>query len=222
MATSEIFEDRFVRQRDLVPSARLEQQLVTVIGVGAIGRQVALQLAAIGARRLQLVDFDRVDYTNVTTQGYWAEDVGQAKVAATGNAIHRIDPTISVELSDDRYRPKSAVGEVIFCCVDSIEARGAIWRSAGRRANFWCDGRMLAETIRILVAPSEVGRGHYPTTLFAASEAQAGRCTARSTFYTANIAAGMMVHQFARWVRDQPVDIDLSLNLLASELVVRS
>ena len=84
MATSEISEDRFARQRDLVPAERLEQLLVTVIGVGAIGRQVALQLAAIGARRLQLVDFDRVDHTNVTTQGYWTEDIGQPKVAATG------------------------------------------------------------------------------------------------------------------------------------------
>jgi sulfur carrier protein ThiS adenylyltransferase len=222
MALSEIFEDRFARQRDLVPSERLKQLPVTVIGVGAIGRQVALQLAAMGARRLQLVDFDRVDHTNVTTQGYGTEDVGQAKVAATGKAIHRIDPTIDVELMDDRYRPKSAVGTAIFCCVDSIEARGAIWRAAGRRAEFWCDGRMLAETIRILVATDEIGSDHYPTTLFAASEAQAGRCTARSTLYTASIAAGLMVHQFARWLRYQPIDTDLSLNLLASELIVGS
>ena len=220
MATSEIFEDRFARQQDLVPAERLAQLLVTVIGVGAIGRQVALQLAAIGARRLQLVDFDRVDHTNVTTQGYWAEDIGQPKVAATGQAIARLDPTIDVELVDDRYRPKLTVGEAVFCCVDSIEARGAIWRSAGRRAEFWSDGRMLAETIRILVAADEVGRDHYPTTLFAASEAQPGRCTARSTIYTANIAAGLMVHQFVRWLRRQPVDSDTTLNMLAGELIV--
>jgi molybdopterin-synthase adenylyltransferase len=222
MALSEASEDRFARQRDLVPAERLDHLKISVIGVGAIGRQVALQLAAIGARRLQLVDFDRVDPTNVTTQGYWADDIGQSKVAATGNAILRLDPTISIELIDDRYRPKSAVGEVIFCCVDSIEARGAIWRSAGRRAKFWCDGRMLAETIRILVATDEMGRDYYPTTLFSASEAQAGRCTARSTLYTTNIAAGLMIHQFARRLRDQPIDIDLSLNLLASELIVGS
>lgn len=220
MAISEIFEDRFARQRDLVPSERLDQLLITVIGVGAIGRQVALQLAAMGARRLQLVDFDRVDRTNVTTQGYWTEDIGQAKVAATGAAIVRLDPTIDVESIDDRYRPKSAIGTAVFCCVDSIEARGSIWRSASRRAGFWCDGRMQAETIRILVVTDEMGRDHYPTTLFAASEAHVGRCTARSTLYTANIAAGLMVHQFARWLRDQPIDIDLSLNLLASELIV--
>ena len=79
---------------------------------------------------------------------------------------------------------------------------------------------MLGETIRVLVAADGRSRQHYPTTLFAASEAQPGRCTARSTIYTANIAAGLMVHQFVRWLRRQPVDADTSLNLLASELVV--
>jgi sulfur carrier protein ThiS adenylyltransferase len=222
LATSAISEDRFVRQRDLVPAERLEQLLIAVIGVGAIGRQVALQLAAIGARHLQLVDFDRVDHTNVTTQGYSADDIGQPKVVAIGNMISRLDRTIELQLIEDRYRSKSTVGDAAFCCVDSIEARGAIWRSAGRRARFWCDGRMLTETIRILVATETSGRAHYPTTLFTASEAEPGRCTARSTVYTANIAAGLMVHQFARWLRGQPVDADLSMNLLASELVVGS
>jgi sulfur carrier protein ThiS adenylyltransferase len=220
MATSATSSDRFARQQDLVPAERLAELVVTVIGVGAIGRQVALQLAAIGARRMQLVDFDRVDHTNVTTQGYWAEDLGQSKVAATGEAIARLDHAIEVELVDDRFRPKLTVGEAVFCCVDSIDARGAIWRSAGNRARFFADGRMLGEVIRVLVAADQLGRDHYPTTLFSAVEAEPGRCTARGTIYTANIAAGLMVHQFVRWLRRQPVDPDVSLNLLAGELVV--
>ncbi len=220
MVLSEISEDRFVRQKELVPSERLAELLVTVIGVGAIGRQVALQLAAIGVRKLQLVDFDRVDATNITTQGYLQSDVGVLKVHATAEAIRRLDPAVDVLVFDARYRPKQEVGQVVFCCVDSIETRAAIWRSAGKRAEFWADGRMLGEVIRVLVAADEPSRRHYPTTLFASSEAEPGRCTARSTIYTANIAAGLMVHQFARWLRGQPVDADATLNLLAAELVV--
>jgi molybdopterin-synthase adenylyltransferase len=220
MDISVISEDRFIRQRDLVPAEKLAELQVTVIGVGAIGRQVALQLAAIGVRRLQLVDFDHVDVTNVTTQGFAADDVGLAKVRAMERSVRRLDPTIHLDLVEDRYRPKMVLGEAVFCCVDSIETRAAIWRSGGRRASFWADGRMLAETIRVLVVTSDAGREHYPTSLFASSEAQPGRCTARSTIYTANIAAGLMVHQFCRWLRRQPVDVDSTHNLLASELVV--
>src|SRR5262245_14722375 len=58
--TRPLTTDRFTRQADLVPRDRLEGLTVTVIGVGAIGRQVAVQLASIGARRLQLIDFDTV------------------------------------------------------------------------------------------------------------------------------------------------------------------
>lgn len=209
--------DRFNRQADLVPREQLQSLMATVIGVGAIGRQVALQLAAIGSRTIQLVDFDSVEATNVTTQGYWAGDLGQPKVAATRNAILGIDPTIEVHTVADRYRSSLEIGRVVFCCVDSISARAAIWRSAGPRCQFWADGRMSGEVIRVLAAAEPAGRAHYPTTLFAQAEAHTGRCTAQSTIYTANIAAGLMLHQFTRWLRSLPLDPDVLLNLLAGE-----
>ncbi|MCE9555422.1 MAG: ThiF family adenylyltransferase [Planctomycetes bacterium] len=209
--------DRFVRQEDLVPRERLRELGITVIGVGAIGRQVALQLAAMGAGEIKLVDFDRVEATNITTQGYWAADLGQLKVEATREAIRNIDPQISVAMIADRYRPSLNIGEAVFCCVDTISARAAIWRSAKAACRFWVDGRMLGEIIRILTVADGRGRDYYPTTLFSQAEAQAGRCTAQSTIYTANIAAGMMLHQFTRWLRGIPVDQDVLLNLLAGD-----
>ena len=212
--------DRFARQQDLVPTDKLHCLTATVIGVGAIGRQVALQLAALGVQRLQLIDFDTVEATNITTQGYYTGDLGAPKVSATAQVIHHIDPTITMATVPDRFRPRQETGEAVFCCVDSIATRAAIWRAVHNSCSFWSDGRMLGEVLRILTVADEFGRSHYPTTLFESSEAQAGRCTARSTIYTANIAAGLMLHQFTRWLRQVPVDRDLSLNLLAGELAV--
>lgn len=212
--------DRFAGQQDLVPADKLQSLSVTVIGVGAIGRQVALQLAALGVRKLQLVDFDEVDATNVTTQGYLACDIGRPKVDSTRDSIASLDEEIEVLAVRDRFRPQLSVGEAVFCCVDSITARQAIWRSLESRVRFWADGRMLGETIRVLVATDQVGREHYPTTLFSEREAQGGRCTARSTVYTANVAAGLLVHQFVRWLRSQPADCDTIVDLLASALIV--
>ena len=187
-----VTEDRFTRQRELVPHGKLAELTATVIGVGAIGRQVALQLASLGVRRLQLIDFDDVDAGNVTTQGYLKTDIGQQKVVATSYAVRRIEPDVRVETIFDRYRPKHEIGEVLFCCVDSIDARTAIWRSAGNQCRFWADGRMLGEVIRVLAVDSPEGGPKYAETLFRQAEAQRGSCTARSTIYAAGIAAGLM------------------------------
>jgi hypothetical protein len=210
--------DRFKRQQALIPSERLADVSVTVIGVGAIGRQVALQLAGIGVRRLQLIDFDTVELTNVTTQGYLPAEIGEAKVVAARRSILAIDSWIEVRVAMDRYRPTMRVGEAVFCCVDSISSRATIWRSVAEECRFWVDGRMLGEVIRVLAATTELERLRYLETLFNAGEAQLGQCTSQSTVYTASIAAGLMVHQFARWLRCLPVEPDLSLSLLASEL----
>ena len=79
---------------------------------------------------------------------------------------------------------------------------------------------MLGETIRVLAVCNETGRSRYPATLFAQSEAQQGSCTSRSTIYAAGIAAGLMLHQLARWLRDLPTDFDTTFNLLAGEYTV--
>ena len=220
MTTNRSPSDRFARQAELVPQKKLEDLKATVTGVGAVGRQVTLQLAAIGVRRLLLFDFDDVELTNVTTQGYEHGDVGQPKVLAMQEAIGRIDRNIVVTPVYDRFRPSHKTSEVVFCCVDKIDARKAIWRRVGSSSRFWSDGRMLGETLRVLTASTEMERRHYERSLFPAAEAQQGRCTARSTIYTANLCAALMIHQFSRWLRDLPRDRDLSLNLLASELVL--
>jgi molybdopterin/thiamine biosynthesis adenylyltransferase len=212
--------DRFERQEELVPRERILQESVTVIGVGAIGRQVALQLAALGVPKLQLTDFDDVERMNVTSQGYLMDDIGRPKVQATGDACHQIEHLLAVEEIYDRFRPTQEIGTAVFCCVDSISARAAIWRSVERRCSFWADGRMLGEVARTLVATANQGRKHYATTLFPQAEAQAGRCTSRSTIYAASLAAALLVHQFTRYLRELPLDVDATFNLLAGEYVV--
>ena len=74
----------------------------------------------------------------------------------------------------------------------------------------------------MLTAADETGREHYPTTLFPEAEAYSGggTCTAKSTIYCANIAAGLMLSQFTKWLRKLPVESDIMLNLLAGEWLV--
>ena len=171
-------------------------------------------------KQIQLIDFDEVEVHNVTSQGYRVQDVGTSKVDSTASAIGEVDGSIKVETVEDRFRIRQSLHGVVFCCVDSIASRTAIWKHLKTRTEFWADGRMLGEVMRILIAIDSETRRSYDQTLFTQSEAQTGSCTSRSTIYTANIAAGLMVHQFTRWLRKLPVDCDLSFNLLSSEISV--
>lgn len=212
--------DQFIRQADIVPRDRINECQATVIGVGAIGRQVALQLTAIGVPHLHLIDFDHVEIHNLPTQGYFVKDLNRPKIDATCELCREMNDDLTVEVILDRFKRTTPVGNCIFCCVDSISTRKHIWEAVKDKVNYFCDGRMSAEVFRIVTACDEKSRLYYPQTLFAQEQAQAGPCTAKSTIYCANIAAGFMLAQFTKYLRMLPVDADIQINLLACEMNV--
>jgi len=215
---AEELQDRYVRQKDIVPAERLAGCRATVIGLGAIGRQIALQLTAMGISRLQLVDFDTVEASNLASQGYLEADLGKFKVEATASLCRQINSDIELQWLKQPFRRSMETGDIVFCPVDSIHTRRLIWQAVKNKVRLFVDGRMTAEVIRIITACDAESRRYYPTTLFSQNEAFEGPCTARSTIYCANIAAGFMLAQFARYLRQLPIDRDIQLNLLASEL----
>ncbi|HKQ50420.1 MAG TPA: ThiF family adenylyltransferase [Phycisphaerae bacterium] len=216
-STNSELADRDLRQRDIIPPERLAACRATVVGVGAIGRQVALQLAAMGISALQLIDPDTVETVNLAPQGYLEDDLGRSKVSATADLCQQIHHRLETLEHQERFRRSMEIGNVLFCAVDSIETRRLIWQAVKDRVEFFGDGRMSAEVLRVLTVADAAGYRHYATTLFAAAEAYGGTCTAKSTIYCANIAAGLMVAQFAKFLRKLPVEADLQLNLLAAE-----
>lgn len=226
--------DRDLRQRQIVPPEKLAACHAIVIGVGAIGRQVAIQLAAVGISHLTLIDPDTVGAENLAPQAYWPGDVGGMKVDATGALCHLIHPQCAITPVPRRFArsmiktidgPTSTGNTkrqtIVFACVDCMTARALIWESVRPSASFFVDGRMSAEVIRVLAAADPGTDSYYPTTLFAPEQAFVGSCTAKSTVYTAAVAAGLMLGQFTKWLRGLGVERDLMLNLLAGEWVVQ-
>ena len=217
---TEQVNDRYSRQSDIVPADRIACCKATVVGVGAIGRQVAIQLTAMGIAWLQLIDFDVVEETNLASQGYLESDLGKVKVDATAELCRKINSNLELEVIPERFRRSIDIGNIVFCCADKIDIRRLVWEAVKDKVTFFCDGRMTAEVIRVLTACDFKSRTHYPTTLFHAEEAFIGPCTARTTIYCANIAAGLMLAQFTKYLRGLPIDCDIQLNLLTSELSV--
>ena len=162
----------------------------------------------------------QVEWSNLASQGYLEADIGKLKVNATLDLCWRINANSQLNAVPERFRRSMEIGNVVFCCVDSIQVRQLIWEAVEDRVSFFIDGRMSAEVVRILTACDTNSRDHYPTTLFNPDEAFVGPCTAKTTIYCANIAAGLMLAQFTKYLRQLPIDPDIQLNLLASELSV--
>lgn len=69
---------------------------VAVAGLGGLGSNIAIFLARAGVGHLHLVDFDRVDITNLNRQQYDISDIGTFKTTALSEKIKRFNPFIKI------------------------------------------------------------------------------------------------------------------------------
>lgn len=76
--------------------ARFSAATVAVCGLGGLGSNIAVALARAGIGRLILLDFDRVDITNLHRQQYKAAQIGRYKTDALAENLQEIAPYIEI------------------------------------------------------------------------------------------------------------------------------
>lgn len=78
--------------------ARLKKARVAVLGLGGLGSNILLGLAAIGVGFLRGVDFDTVEMSNLNRQVlYDAADIGKTKTQAAAEQLKRFNPEVAFE-----------------------------------------------------------------------------------------------------------------------------
>ena len=75
---------------------------VAVCGLGGLGSNIAIALARAGIGRLILIDFDRVDITNLHRQQYKANQIGKYKADALVENLIEIAPYIKADVFTER------------------------------------------------------------------------------------------------------------------------
>jgi len=71
---------------------------IGIAGAGGIGSNVAVQLVRAGLKCfLKIVDFDRIEASNLNRQFYFADQVGQEKATALVENLKRIDPAADLQ-----------------------------------------------------------------------------------------------------------------------------
>ncbi|MFO7723276.1 MAG: sulfur carrier protein ThiS adenylyltransferase ThiF [Bacteroidales bacterium] len=80
---------------------------VGIAGCGGLGSNCAVALARIGIGRLILVDFDRIEESNLNRQYYFRDQLGMPKVEALQANIGRIDSRVVVSTHFLKLTPEN-------------------------------------------------------------------------------------------------------------------
>lgn len=86
---------------------RMRAAAVTVCGAGALGANVVENLARAGFAALRVVDRDRVEEKNLSTQPYFRSDVGAFKARILANGLYRA-VGVGVDARTEELTPANA------------------------------------------------------------------------------------------------------------------
>lgn len=112
----------------------LSQAHIAVAGLGGLGSNIAVSFARLGVGRLHLIDFDRVDITNLNRQQYFIHQIGMKKTDALKENLLKINPyldilTDCVEVTSDNVRDLFAEDTYICEAFDKAENKAMLVNS---------------------------------------------------------------------------------------------
>lgn len=79
---------------------KIKSAVVAIAGLGGLGSNVAVSLARIGIGKLVLVDFDRVEKSNLNRQYYFLNQIGKYKTDSIKEVIENINEEVKVEIKN--------------------------------------------------------------------------------------------------------------------------
>jgi|HubBroStandDraft_2_1064218.scaffolds.fasta_scaffold136540_2 molybdopterin/thiamine biosynthesis adenylyltransferase len=145
-AAGRLRDTRYNRQ-ELIPrlgvqgQARLRGARVVVIGAGGVKSPLLYYLAAAGVGHITIIDFDRVELSNLNRQILFTErDIGRNKAMAARNRLRKLNSDIELTSSDARLQEHNvdallSGAHVVVEGGDTLRTRLAV--------NRWCVSRRV-------------------------------------------------------------------------------
>lgn len=110
---------------------RFSSATAAICGLGGLGSNIAIALARAGIGRLILVDFDRVDITNLHRQQYKAEQIGEYKTEALAANLLEVSPYTEVKgvtekVTEDNFLELLEGADIVCEAFDNAEAKAML------------------------------------------------------------------------------------------------
>ena len=104
---------------------------VAVCGLGGLGSNIAIALARAGIGKLILIDFDRVDITNLHRQQYKANQIGFYKADALAENLSEIAPYTKIQAVTEKVTEENIVNllkdaDIVCEAFDNAEAKAML------------------------------------------------------------------------------------------------
>lgn len=111
--------------------AKFQNAKVAVLGLGGLGSNIAIALARAGVGYLHLIDFDKVDITNLNRQQYFVHQLGQYKTEALSETLKQIAPycqveTTTIKVTKDDIKELLKNEDIICEAFDKAEAKAML------------------------------------------------------------------------------------------------
>lgn len=172
-------EDRYERLQ-MIPwwdQARISAARIMVVGAGALGNEVIKNLALLGTGLIVIVDFDRIEASNLSRSVLFRDrDCGGFKAELAAAAARELNPGVRSIPLIGRFPEDLGAGlvqamDVVIGCVDNREARLWINRICWRMGRPWIDGGIqeISGVAKVFAPPGHPahvpGRGCYECTM---------------------------------------------------------
>lgn len=106
-----------------------------IIGCGAVGSHLAIQLVKIGANKFTLFDFDKVEAHNLANQAFTLDQLEKNKARATAELIHAINPSAEITIygadfdKDTILKEQTTLQGYVFLTSDTPSSRTHILKT---------------------------------------------------------------------------------------------
>ena len=186
-----------------------------IVGCGAIGSSVAMQLVRLGADNFYLYDFDKVEIPNIGVSQYNEQDVGLPKVGALINHMKRVNVMIKVEGIISKFNSYEGGKEgILVLGLDSMKARRDIVQMLVKcpyKPKIVIDGRMGAEHYQQYIY-NNITMSQYDKNWYSDDESDPEPCTRKATSYCSNMSGSFIANAAKNIVMKQPYFKEVTFN----------
>ena len=123
--------DALIARHGLDLHKRFSSATIAVCGLGGLGSNIAIALARAGIGKLLLIDFDRVDITNLHRQQYKANQIGLYKADALAENLSEIAPyteiqTVTAKITEENFTDLLKDADIVCEAFDNAESKAML------------------------------------------------------------------------------------------------